>query len=389
MPTDFDKYIERRNTDCVKYDFAVENNKPADVLPLWIADMDFKAPETVIEALIKRCEHGIFGYSDTKEDYFQVLQEWFKTKHNWQIKPEWLVKTPGVVFAFSTAIRILTNEGDAVLIQQPVYHPFEVAIKANNRKMVVNQLIFKNARYEIDFDDFEAKIVKEKVKLFIACNPHNPVGRVWSREDLEKLGDICLKHNVFVVVDEIHQEFIYPGHKHFVFADLKPEFAQIAITCTAPSKTFNVAGLQTSNIFIANQDIKRKFCQEMEKIGYGEVNLLGAIACKEAYSTAGPWLEEMLVYLKDNLNFLRSFLKENLPKVKLVEPEGTYVAWLDFSEFGLTPDQLDDTVTNKAKLWLDPGRKFGLGGEQFQRVNMACPRSTLQEALEKLAAAFK
>ena len=388
MPVNFDKYVERRGTDCVKYDFAVERGKPADVLPLWIADMDFRIPEQVTQALIKRCEHGIFGYSDTKEDYFLALENWFKTNHNWQVEPQWLVKTPGVVFAFFMAIRAFTNEGDSVIIQQPVYHPFEAGIKANNRNMVISRLLYKDGRYQMDYEDFEDKVIKNKVKLFIACNPHNPVGRVWTKEELEKIGDICIKHNVLIVSDEIHQDFIYKGHKHIVFASIKPEFSQNTITCTAPSKTFNIAGLQASNIFIANKDIRRKFKTEIIKTGYGEINPLGAIACKTAYNEGRDWLDQLLVYLNGNFDFLRSFLKEKMPQVKLVEPDGTYVAWLDFSGLGLSADQLDDIITNKAKLWLDPGRKFGEGGDQFQRINMACPRSTLKEALEKLANAF-
>lgn len=389
MKYNFDEIIDRRNTNSLKYDFALERNKPSDVLPLWVADMDIKTPFEVREALKKSAEHGIFGYSDVKIEYFNTLHTWFKTKFAWDTKPEWLVKTPGVVFAICTAIRAFTEEGDAVLIQRPVYYPFSLSIKDNERKLVNNPLIYKGGKYEIDFVDFEQKIINNDVKLFILCSPHNPVGRVWSKEELIKIGDICVKHNVLVVADEIHEEFIYKGFKHHVFANLKPEFNKIAITCTAPSKTFNLAGLQISNIFIANAEIRHKFKKEIIKTGYCELNAMGLVACQTAYAHGQDWLEQLKVYLAQNLDFTRKFLAEKIPQIKLVEPQGTYLIWLDCSALHLDDKALEDLIINKAKLWLDAGTMFGSEGSGFQRINITCPRATLEKALLQLEATVK
>lgn len=389
MPYNFDEIIERKNTDCIKYDFALKRGKPEDVLPLWVADMDFRTPPFVIDALVEKSRHGIFGYSESGQDYFAVLQSWFLQNHTWEVALDWLVKTPGVVYAICTAIRALTHKGDSVLIQQPVYYPFAGSVLLNERKLVVNQLIYAENKYTINFEDFENKIIENKVKLFILCSPHNPVGRVWTEEELTRLGDICLKHGVTVVADEIHADFIYPGHKHLVFANIKPEFAQIAITCTAPSKTFNLAGLQVSNIFIPNPDIRHAFRQEMAKSGYSQLGIMGMVACKAAYQNGRKWLEELINYLGGNLDFLRSFFSEKIPQVKLIEPEGTYLVWLDFNQLNLSEDQLEDLIVKKAGLWLDKGTIFGAGGVGFQRINIACPRSILEKALGQLEKAIK
>lgn len=389
MQYNFDEIIDRRNTDSLKYDFAKEREKPEEILPLWVADMDFKTPACVIDALVDKSQHGIFGYSETKRDYFEVLQHWFSSRFHWKIQPEWLVKTPGVVYAISTAIRALTAKGDAVLVQQPVYYPFSRSVLVNQRKLVVNQLIYSQGKYRIDFEDLEEKVIKNQVKLFILCSPHNPVGRVWTREELIRLGDICLKHGVIVISDEIHADFTYQGYRHLVFADVKPEFSKIAVTCTAPSKTFNLAGLQISNIFIASGDIRSKFRQEIARSGYSQMNTMGIAACRAAYAKGGEWLAQLKEYLAGNLNFLSGFLQEKLPSIRLVEPEGTYLAWLDCSGLGLDGQKLEDLIVNRAQLWLDSGTMFGAGGEGFQRVNIACPRIILQQALIQLEDAVK
>ncbi|MDF2484988.1 MAG: patB, partial [Herbinix sp.] len=244
MDYDFNQMINRRNTNSLKYDFAVERKKPSDILPLWVADMDFSAPKEVLDAIHQAVSHGIFGYSEVKQDYFEIVQDWFYRHYEWVTQEEWMIKTPGVVFAITMAIRALTKEGDGVLIQQPVYYPFSETIRLNNRKLVVNSLLYRDHQYFMDFDDFENKIISEKVKLFLLCSPHNPVGRVWSREELIKVGEICLKHNVIVISDEIHCDFTYPGYQHTIFATISEAFAQNSIICTAPSKSFNLAGLQ-------------------------------------------------------------------------------------------------------------------------------------------------
>lgn len=384
MSNNFDEIIDRKNTDSIKYDFAVRRGKPEGILPLWVADMDFKTPPAVIEALTAKSAHGIFGYSENSQDYVEVLQHWFLNSFDWKVEPSWLVKTPSVVYALCTAIRALTEKGDAVLVQQPVYYPFSESVLINERRLIINQLVYSEDRYFIDFEDFERQIVENQVKMFILCSPHNPVGRVWAKDELIRMGDICIKHGVIVVADEIHADFVYSGHQHFVFANLKPEFSDITITCTAPTKTFNLAALQISNIFIENKMIRHKFKQEVAKSGYSQLNIMGIIACKAAYSSGHEWLAELKIYLTANLTFIRNFLSNKLPQIKLIEPEGTYLVWLDFKALGLTSQQLEDLIVNKANLWLDAGEMFGSGGEGFQRINIACPRSILERAFIQL-----
>ncbi|HWQ74690.1 MAG TPA: MalY/PatB family protein [Syntrophomonas sp.] len=388
MPYSFDQIIDRCGTDCIKYDFAAKRGMPEGILPLWVADMDFQAPPEVLDALIAKSRHGIFGYSDTAgEDYFNALYGWYRNRFDWETSPAWLVKTPGVVFAICTAIRALTQENDAVLIQQPVYYPFSSSVLSNNRRLVVNELKYDQGKYSVDLNDFEDKIVSNQVKLFVLCSPQNPVGRVWTREELTAMGDICWRHGVLVVSDEIHADFVYPGHRHLVFAALKPEFADITVTCTAPTKTFNLAGLQISNIFISNPVIRRQFRQELDRVGYSQSNVMGLAACQAAYRYGAPWLDELKDYLVANLAFVRDFLAENLPQICLVEPEGTYLIWLDCRALHLSDQELDDLIVYKAGLWLDPGPIFGRGGEGFQRINIACPQSILRQAMVQLKTA--
>lgn len=388
MGYNFDEIIDRRHTNSVKYDFAVEMGKPQDVIPLWVADMDFKSPPAVIDALEKACRHGIYGYSDAKKDYIDAVCHWFKSRFDFKAEPGWIVKTPGVVFAIATAIRALTNEGDAVLIQRPVYHPFTDMILANNRRLINNALVYRNGAYSIDLEDFEEKIAENKVKLFILCSPHNPVGRVWTKEELINMGDICRKYGVIVVSDEIHADFVYPGYRHHVFAGLKPEYLDNSVIMTAPSKTFNLAGLQVSNIFIANEEIRRKFKDEMKRQGYGSLNTMGLVACQAAYKYGAQWLDEMLDYLKGNLDFIRSFLNVRIPEIRLIEPQGTYLVWLDFNALGMDDNELEDLIVNKAKLWLNNGEVFGPEGRGFRRVNIACPRAVLEKAFNQLERAL-
>ncbi len=384
MKYDFDAVIDRRGTNSLKYDFAKERGKREDVLPLWVADMDFRTAPEILERLEQVVQHGIFGYSEGKEDYFLAVQHWYKEYFSWETKERWLVKTPGVVFAIAAAIRAFTKEGDGVLLQQPVYYPFRETIADNHRVPVNSPLKQVNGRYEMDFEDLEKKIRENHVKLFLLCSPHNPVGRVWEEWELRKVGEICLRYGVLVVSDEIHSDFTYEGHTHHVFAGLSPEFSEITITCTAPSKTFNLAGLQISNIFIPNAKLREAFKKAIAAAGYSQVNLMGLTACQAAYEKGRPWLEEVKAYLADNLAFVREYLKEQLPQIRLVEPEGTYLLWLDFRALGLTENQREDLIVRKARLWLDSGAMFGQDGEGFERINIACPRATLRQALEQL-----
>lgn len=382
--TDFDRIIDRHNTNSLKYDFAVEEGYPADVLPLWVADMDFQAPKSVLDALKKVADHGIFGYSDVKSDYYHPVAAWFHTRYGWKPQESWLIKTPGVVFALAMAVRALTEPGDTVLIQPPVYYPFFSVVRNNERTVVENELVYEDGRYRIDFEDFERKIRECRVKLFILCSPHNPIGRVWSLDELRQMGEICRRYGVFVVSDEIHCDFAFPDHPHHVFVEAVPEMADHTIICTAPSKTFNLAGLQVSNIWISCEKIRNAFRKEMNRCGYFLLNTFGLTACQAAYKHGGEWLDQCRAYLLENLAFLRSFLRERLPQIRLVEPEGTYFAWLDCSGLHLSCSDLNDLIIQKAKLWLDAGTIFGQHSGQFQRIVLACPRSVLAQALEQL-----
>lgn len=386
---DFDTVVDRKNTNCLKYDFAVERGMPEDVLPLWVADMDFKTSSYVQDALNRQIEHGIFGYSESKDEYFEAVSGWMKRHHNWEVSKDWLVKTPGVVFALAMAVQAFTDPGDKVLIQLPVYYPFSGVIRGNGRVIVSNTLVYgDDNRYHIDFDDFEKKIVDENIKLFFLCSPHNPVGRVWTKEELIQLGDICYKHHVIVVSDEIHADFAFKG-KHQVFANLKKEYEEITITCTAPSKTFNLAGLQVSNVFIANPKLRKAFCKQIDIAGYSQLNVIGLVACEAAYRHGDEWYEAMLRYVKSNIDFTRKYVEENLPGVTMAEHEGTYLVWLDFRDTGLDVEQLEHMIVHEAKLWLDSGKIFGDSGKGFQRINVACPRVVLEEALSRIKSCLK
>lgn len=386
---DFDKIIDRHGTNCLKFDFAKERGKNGDELSLWVADMDFEVAKPITDALQAQVNHGIYGYSEVKSDYFEIVKNWFKDNFDWEIKKGSLVKTPGVVYAIAMAVKAFTKEGEAVIIQQPVYYPFSEMIIANNRKLVNSPLVLKDGRYEIDFEDFEKKIVENNVKLFILCSPHNPVGRVWSVEELKRIGDICIKHDVVIFSDEIHADFVYEPNKHHVFASLGESYAANSVIATAPSKSFNIAGLQVSNIFIGNKKLRDAFRNEIVKSGYSQLNTMGLAAARAAYESGKEWLDEVRAYIKDNLIFFRDYLKENIGELSLIEPEGTYLVWVDFRKLGLSEKQREDLIVNKAKLWIDSGAMFGVDGEGFERFNIACPREYLKMALDSLAKAIK
>lgn len=392
---DFDTVIDRRHTKSIKYDFFVERGlaKPGDdasgILPLWIADMDFKTSSFVQDALIRTAEHGIFGYSETQEDYFRILQDFYRRRHNYEIEsPRWVIKTPGVMFAIGMAVKAFTNVGDTVLIQQPVYMHFVDVIEFNERKVVSNDLVYgEDGRYHIDFEDFEKKIVENNIKLFLLCSPHNPVCRVWTREELLRIGEICLKHHVLVVSDEIHSDFVFEG-THTVFGSLSEEIADNSIIVTAPTKTFNLAGVQISHTFVKNPTIRRALRYQINATGYSQVSIQGIVSAEAAYSKGDVWLDALLKYIKGNIDYTDKFIREKLEGVKLVPMEATYLAWLDFNGTGLSSEQVDSLVLRKAKLWLNSGSKFGKTGAGFQRLNLACPRSTLAEALNRLKVAL-
>lgn len=388
MKYDFDTVIDRYNSSSLKYDCTRQWRVPKDVLPMWVADMDFKTAPEILETLHESVDFGIFGYSIPPEDYYEVVADWFTKNFSWDAKSQWIIKTPGVVFAISTAVRALTKKGDAVMIQPPVYYPFRALVEDNERVCINNPLILKAGRYEMDYEDMEKKITENNVKLFILCSPHNPVGRVWSVEELEKMLAVCKRHNVFIISDEIHCDFTYPGHTHTVLAKLAEDYLKNVIICTSPSKSFNLAGLQLSHIFIPDIKVRKAFRKELSAISYDESGTLALVAGRAAYEKGGDWLEELKVYLKGNVDYVRSFLQEHLPKVHLIEPEGTYLIWLDFTEYGLSAEELQHKMLYEAKLWLDEGTMFGEEGAGFMRVNIACPRATLERAMEQLKEAF-
>ncbi len=385
----FDEVFDRKGTNCLKYDFAVERGYPEGVLPFWVADMDFRTAPPVIEELARRVQHGIFGYTDPGADYRAAVWNWMKTQHGWTPAEGSLTITPGVVFALGMAMQSFTAPGDAVLIQQPVYYPFSSIILGNDRQLVNSPLVLKDGHYEIDFVDFEQKITSKNVKLFLLCNPHNPAGRVYTRDELQKMATICLQHGVTIVADEIHNDFIRKGYEHTVLASLGDDIAQHVVTCTAPSKTFNLAGLQISNIFIENESMRQKFRATIDHAGYSQPNALGMFAAQAAYEKGLPWLEALRDYLEQNYQKTKAFLAKHLPKVTLIEPEGTYLLWLDFRAYGLSAKELDDIIVHEANLWLDSGHIFGKDGEGFERLNIACPWATLEQGLKQLAKAFQ
>ena len=373
---DFDKTTERKGTDCLKFDFASERGKPSDVLPLWVADMDFPTAPAVQEALMKAARHGIFGYSEAKRDYYDALAAWFWTRHGFCIEPSWVVKTPGVVYALAAAVRCLTKPDDSVLLLSPVYYPFYEVIRDNGRRIVESPLLYDGTRYTIDFNDLERKILEEDVRLLLFCSPHNPVGRVWTEEELNKVDKLTERGSVYVVSDEIHCDFTWEGHKHHVFP-----LSDRLIICTSPTKSFNLAGLQISNIIIPDRSLRDKIKKEKDRTGYSQSGTLGLAACKAAYQEGGRWLDEVKGYIWENFLYLSSSLPSG---IKLVRPEGTYLGWLDCRGLGLTGDELEDFITNEAKLWLDGGAMFGTSTALFQRINVACPRSTLEKAMGQL-----
>ena len=385
----FDEVIDRSGTQSIKWDFYEK-----DTLPLWVADMDFRAPQPVIDAIMERVKHGIFGYTYYPSYYYDVLIKWFKRYYNWEIQKEWLVFTPGVLLAINLAIKSFSNPGDKVILQNPVYYPFYGIIQNNGCYVVLNPLKLINGRYQMDFENLEQIAKDSRTKILILCNPHNPVGRLWNQEELTRLGKICIKNGIVIIADEVHCDLVYPGYKHTSFASINGIFAQNSLTCTSASKTFNLPGLQLSNIIIPNQKLRQIFSSSLESIfipdelGYLP-NVLSLVALHAAFEKCKNWLKSLILYIKDNFEFLNSFIKKSLPQIKVIEPEGTYLVWLDFRGLNMDDHQLETFLLEKAKVVLDGGYKFGQGGEGFQRINIACPRSILEKALDRIYYALK
>ena len=384
----FDQIIDRKNTSCLKYDFGMQRKGRTDLLPMWVADMDFALPEEILADFHKRIDHGIFGYTDPDAEYYAALDRWFSVHHGYHIQPEWVTLGCGVVYGLATGVKAFTEPGDAVLIQQPVYYPFREVIEDNGRKFVNSQLRYENGKYTIDFTDFEQKIEDNNVKVFLLCSPHNPAGRVWTKEELTRMGDICLKHNVIILDDEIHCDFVYAPHHFTSFLALDEKYRDNLVVFNSPSKTFNVAGLQPGNIIIPNKELRRRYRKANAAAGYSQGSIMGQVAVKSCYTKGDEWVKELVEYIAGNIAWVRDFVKENFPKATFVEPEGTYLVWIDFSGYRLSDDELEHLVTDEAKLWLDSGKIFGPATAQFERFNMACPRSTVEKAFQQLKAAF-
>ena len=386
MKYDFDTIVDRYNTGSVKYDTAERSGMPADVMPMWVADMDFRAPDEIVSRMRQLCDFGVYGYTMVTDSYFDAVRNWFSSRFDWEVERKWLVTTPGVVFALSAAVKAFTEPGEGVLIQRPVYYPFTEVVENNGRVVVNSSLRYDKGSYAIDYEDLEAKLARDDVKLMLICSPHNPVGRVWTRDELSKVCRLCLKYNVKMVSDEIHADFVFANREHVPLASLSEQVRENCVVCTAPSKSFNLAGLQISNIFIPNRDMRHAFRRELEKTGLFGVNMVGLCACQAAYESGGEWLDQLKEYLEGNIQFLKSFVNEHMPRIKVVDTEGTYLVWMDLQELNLVDQK--DFIVNKAGLWLDTGSMFGDEGRGFERINVACPRTVLEEALNRLKRAY-
>lgn len=387
MKYNFDKIVNRKETDCVKWDSKKEYNL-YDVIPMWIGDMDFKCPDPVVEAIRKRAEHPVFGYANLTDEFNEVTANWMKRRHNLNIENNWVRFSPGVVPAISAFIQCFTKEGDNVLIQKPVYYPFINTIEECNRKVISSSLIIKNGRYEIDFEDLESKASRENVKAMIICNPHNPVGRMYSKEELQKIADICIKHNIIVFSDEIHCDYTFGG-KYTPFSSLSREIANRSITAIAPSKTFNIAGLQAAAIISPNMELLSKMERHFIKNTQHHISDFGLVGYKAAYTECDDYADSLIKYIGENISIFTNYIKENVSKIKILKHEATYFVWLDCREFNMTNEELDKFFIENIKLALDSGYKFGCEGEGFMRINLACPRSIVFEALKRIENAVK
>ncbi len=387
MHYDFDTIIDRSGTSSSKWDRRTKDVDEPGVLPMWVADMDFASPPPVVEALHKRVAHGIFGYTERTGTYYAALASWMKRRFDWDIRETKIVFTPGVIVALNLIIQAYTQPGDKIIIQQPVYHPFSYAIQNNKRILVNNQLQIQDGRYTMDLDNLKESI-DESTRLLILCSPHNPVGRVWTRDELLQLAEICLENNIIIVSDEIHADLVLDGCIHTPTATLSEDIADITVTCTAPTKTFNIAGLGVANTIISNSSLYDRFHGIVNNAGLEMTNVFAKVATEAAYNHGEDWLTHLLNYLQKNHEFLVSFLRARIPRVAVFPLEGTYLAWLDFRKLGLPDQDLKKFLIHKAKVWLDDGTKFGGGGEGFQRMNIGCPRKLLEEGLERIANAI-
>jgi cystathionine beta-lyase len=383
MAYNFDEVISREHTDCVKFDLREHLFGSKDVLPMWVADMDFKTPDFIVDAITKRIKHPIFGYPLKPESYFTSQISWLRKRHQWEVQKEWIQFCQGVVPALNIIVQAFTDPGDSIIVQPPVYFPFFSAIRNNKRVQIDNPLVNKNGKYSIDFVDFKKKI-DSRTKLLFLCHPHNPGGRCWTIDELTKIAEICIENHILVVSDEIHSDLILPGYKHIPMAAISEEIAEKVITCISPTKTFNIAGLATSSVIISNPDNRQKFENIMENLHIGMGNIFGITASIAAYTHGEEWLNEVIQYIQGNIDLVCKFLESRIPEIKPMVPEATYLIWLDCRELGLPANKLFKFMVDRAKVGFNDGRMFGAGGEGFQRMNVGCPRSIVEKGLVQL-----
>lgn len=384
MKYDFDTTIERRKTHSYKWDSATAY----DLLPMWVADMDFRTAPAIVEALHRRVQHGIFGYTKVPDAYYDAVISWFNRRHGWMMQKQWIIYTTGVVPALSAIIRALTSPGDKVLVQSPVYNCFFSSISNNSCEPISNDLLYINNSYVFDFEDLSHKSADPSVKVLLLCNPHNPTGRVWSKEELTTIGNICLQNNVFVVADEIHCDLVYPGYTYTPFASICDDFLRNSATCTSPSKAFNLAGLQIANITIADKQVRQRVERAININEVCDVNPFGVDALIAAYNCGQEWLGELVPYLYSNYCFAKAFFNDNLPHIHLTKPEGTYLLWVDCSALGKRSEEIAQQLLNQHKVWINQGALYGENGDNFVRINIACPRDILKEGLERMLSYF-
>lgn len=388
MKYDFDEIIDRKNTASVKYDLRKMFFGTEEVIPMWVADMDFKTPPFILEAIKKRAEHPVLGYSVRPDSYYSSIQSWLSRRHSWNIKREWICFSPGIVPALNMVVLAYTNPGDKIIVQPPVYFPFFGAITGNKRKLLYNPLKMNNGRYRMDFQNLEQQC-KKGASMILISNPHNPGGNAWTSDELKELARICLKYNVLMVSDEIHCDLVNIGYKHCILASLGRDVATRTITMMAPSKTFNLAALSTASVIISNAKLRKRYNDYIQGLHIDMGNVFGTIASIAAYEQGDVWLDQLLKYINQNINFLQSYLEQNIPEIKMIRPEATYMVWLDCSKLSTDPKVLNEFMIRKAGLGLNPGIQFGTGGELYMRINIACPLATLKKAVSQLKKAVK
>ena len=390
MKYNFDEIIDRSGTNSSKWEPEVlkELFGEPDLMPFWVADMDFKVAEPIVEAIVKAAQHGIYGYSNRPASYYQAIIDWTERRFGWKLEKEWIEYTPGIVPAVNYAIQAFCMPGDNVLIQQPVYYPFANAINNNGCHVVSNDLIFDGEKYNMDIKDLEEKLKDPKTTMMILCSPHNPVSRIWSREELKKVAQLCLENEVLLISDEIHNDLVFSGYKHTIFGLVGDEYLNNLIVCTAPSKTFNMAGMQSSNVIIPNSSLMRRFRRVLERNSIGSQNPLSIVSLEAAYKHGEEWLEQLLEYLEGNIQFIDEYMKNNIPKARMIKPQATYLAWIDFSAYVDEGSKIEELMAKKGKIAMDGGTWFGSQGAGFMRLNFACPRELLRQGLDRMKLAI-